>query len=82
MHYRVRCTQNYLRTKYGTYKSVVINFGTINTPSTFITLMNNIFKPLLSKCVIMYLDNIIIFSKSKSQHKEDLKLVFNILKQN
>ena len=50
----------------------------INAPSTFVTLMNNIFKPLLSKCVIVYLDDIIVFSKSESQYKEDLKLVFNI----
>ena len=47
------------RTKYGAYKTVVMNFGMTNTPSTFVTLMNNIFKPLLGKCVITYLDNII-----------------------
>ena len=44
--------------------------------------MFNIFKPLLAKCVIIYLNNIIVFSKTKSQHKEDLKAVFQTLWEN
>ena len=70
------------RTKYGAYKTVVMNFGMTNAPSTFVTLMNNTFKPLLGKCVIIYLIDIIVFSKTKSQHKEDLKVVFLTLWEN
>ena len=61
---------------------MVMEFEMTNAPSTFVTLMNNIFKPLLSNCVIIYLDNIIVFSKTKSQHKEDLKAVFQTLWEN
>ena len=67
------------RTKCGAYETVVMNFGMTNAPSTFVTLMNNIFKPLLGKCVIKYLENIIVFSKTKEDHKKDLKAVFQAL---
>ena len=63
------------RTKYGAYKTVVMNFGMTNAPSTFVTLMNNVFKPPLGKCVIIYLNNIIVFSKTQEQHKQDWKAV-------
>ena len=55
------------RTKYGAYKSVVIYFGMNNAPSTFVTLMNSVFRPHIRKSVVIYLDNIIVFSKSKAQ---------------
>ena len=70
------------RTKYGAYKSIVMNFGMTNTPSTFVTLMNAIFCPLIGKSVVIYLDNIIIFSKSKAQHELDLRNVIKILQEN
>ena len=57
------------KTKYRAHKSVVINFGMTNTLSTLITLMNTIFKPLLSKCVIIYLDDIIVLAKPKKNMK-------------
>ena len=67
------------RKKYSTYKHVIMNFGMTNTPSTFVTLMNSVFWPLIGKSVVIYLDNIIVFSKSSAQHKLDLRNVFNIL---
>ena len=70
------------RTKYGAYKSVVMNFGMTNAPSTFVTLMNSVFQSLIGKSVVIYLDNIIVFSKSKAQHKLDLRNVLNILRDN
>ena len=70
------------RTKYGAYETVVMNIGMTNTPSTFVTLKKNIFKPLLGKCVIIYLNNIIVFSKTKEDHKKDLKAVFQTLWEN
>ena len=70
------------KTKYRAYKSVVMNFSMTNTPSTFFPLMNSIFKPLLRKYVIMYLVDMIIFSKTEKQNKGDFKAVFNILKIN
>ena len=70
------------RTIYSAYETVVMNFGMTNTPSTFVTLMNNIFKPLLGKCVIIYLDDIIVFSKTKEDHEKDLIAVFQTLWEN
>ena len=70
------------RTKYGAYKSIVMNFGMTNAPSTVVTLMNAIFRPLIGKSVVIYLDNIIIFSKSKAQHELDLRNVIKILQEN
>ena len=61
---------------------MLMNFGMTNALSTFVTLMNNIFKPLLGKCVNVYLNNIIVFSKTKSQQKEDLKEVLQTLWEN
>ena len=70
------------RTKYGAYKSIVMNFGMTNAPSTYVTLMNTIFRPLSGKSVVIYLNNIIIFSKSKTQHMLDLRNVIKILQEN
>ena len=53
-----------------------------NAPSTFVTLMNLVFWSLIGKSVVIYLDNIIVFSKSKAQHKVDLRNVLNILRDN
>ena len=72
-------TKTAFRTKYIAYKSVVMNFGMTNAPSTFVTLMNLVFRSLIGKSVVIYLDNIIVFSKSKAQHKVDLRNVLNIL---
>ena len=51
-------------------------------PSTFVTLINTVFKPLLGKCVIIYLDDIIVFSKTKKEHKNHLHQLFDILRKN
>ena len=70
------------RTKYKAYKSIVMNFGMTITPSTFVTLMNAIFCPLIGKSVVIYLNKIIIFSKSKAQHELDLRNAIKILQEN
>ena len=70
------------RTKYGSYESLVMNFGMTNAPSTFVTLMNNIFREYLGKNVVIYLDDIIIFSKTKKQHHQDLRKTLEKLRQN
>ena len=66
------------RIKYGAYKRVVMNFGLTNVPSTFATLMNSVFQPIIGNSVVICQDNIIVFSKSKAQHKFDLRNVLNI----
>jgi len=57
-------------------------FGLTNAPSTFQRLMNGLLKTLLYKCVLVYLDDIIVFSRSFKAHLEDLEKVFQLLKSN
>ena len=53
-------------THYGSFEWLVIPFGLMNTPETFQRVMNNIFHDLLDVCIVIYLDNILIYSKDMS----------------
>ncbi|GJU65918.1 putative reverse transcriptase domain-containing protein [Tanacetum coccineum] len=68
------------RTRYGHYEFQVMPFGLTNTPAVFIDLMNRVCKPYLDKFVIVFIDDILIYSKSKQEHKEHLKLILELLK--
>jgi hypothetical protein len=57
-------------------------FGLTNTPATFQTLINNIFRDLLDVCVIVYLDDILVYSKNKNKHEQHLQQVLQHLKDN
>ena len=70
------------RTKYSSYDSLVMNFGMTNTPSTFVTMMNDIFREDLGKHVVVYLDDIIVYSKTEDQHIQDLRKTLNKLQTN
>ncbi|CAI7793663.1 unnamed protein product [Closterium sp. NIES-53] len=54
-------------------------FGLTNAPTTFHMTMNEAFGPLLDKCVIIYLDDILVYSQDKQQHFVDLEAVFTVL---
>ncbi|GJZ44794.1 putative reverse transcriptase domain-containing protein [Tanacetum coccineum] len=68
------------RTRYGHYEFQVMSFGLTNTSAIFIDLMNRVCKPYLDKFVIVFIDDILIYSKSKQEHEEHLKLILELLK--
>ncbi|KAF8748003.1 hypothetical protein RHS01_11140 [Rhizoctonia solani] len=70
------------RTKYGLYKSLVMTFGLTNAPASFQHFMNELFKDLLDVCVIIYLDDILIYSKDDVTHTQHVHEVLRRLMEN
>ncbi|GJY08204.1 putative reverse transcriptase domain-containing protein [Tanacetum coccineum] len=68
------------RTWYVHYEFQVMPFGLTNTPAVFIDLMNRVCKPYLDKFVVDFIDDILIYSKDKKEHKEHLKAILELLK--
>lgn len=56
-------------------------FGLINAPTTFMDLINCIFCPLLGKCMIIFIDHILLYSPSQEQHEENLRIVLRTLRE-
>ncbi len=70
------------RTRYGSYKFMVMPFGLTHAPSTFCTLMNDIFQEWLNDFVVIYINDILIYSGSLEKHVEHLWKVFQRLREN
>ena len=69
------------RTRYGHYEFLVLPFGLTNAPATFMTLMNDIFREYLDQFIVIYLDDILIYSKTKEDHIQHIRKVLDILRQ-
>ncbi|GKC18275.1 putative reverse transcriptase domain-containing protein [Tanacetum coccineum] len=67
-------------TRYGHYEFQVMPFGLTNAPTVFMDLMNRVCKPYLDKFVIIFIDDILIYSKNKKEHEEHLKAILELLK--
>jgi hypothetical protein len=68
------------RTRYGNYEFVVVPFGLTNAPTTFMCLMNNVLSKFLDIFVLVFIDDILIYSKSMEENEEYLKLVLQVLR--
>ncbi|GKA87969.1 putative reverse transcriptase domain-containing protein [Tanacetum coccineum] len=68
------------RTRHGYFKFTVMPFGLTNTPAVFMDLMNRVCRPYLDKFVIVFIDDILIYFKTREEHVEHLRLVFELLK--
>ncbi|GJW65130.1 putative reverse transcriptase domain-containing protein, partial [Tanacetum coccineum] len=69
------------RTRYGHYEFQVMPFGLTNAPAVFMDLMNRVCKPYLDKFVIVFIDDILIYSKDEREHEEHLKAILELLKE-
>ncbi|GJY00360.1 putative reverse transcriptase domain-containing protein [Tanacetum coccineum] len=69
------------RTHYGYYEFQVMPFGLTNAPAVFMDLMNRVSKPYLDIFVIMFIDDILIYSKSRKEHEGHLRLILKLLKE-
>nr|AAV32204.1 putative polyprotein [Oryza sativa Japonica Group] len=68
-------------TRYGLYECTVISFGLTNAPAFFMNLMNKVFMEFLDKFVVVFIDDILIYSKSEEEHEQHLRLVLEKLKE-
>jgi hypothetical protein len=62
-------------TRYGLYESLVMLFGLTNAPGYFMYLMNSVFMPELDKFVVVFINDILIYSKSKEEHAQHVRVI-------
>jgi hypothetical protein len=86
-YYQIRITEEDVpktafRTPFGLYQFKVLTFGLTNAPATFQSVMNDMLRPYVGKFVVVYLDDILIFSKTAEEHLSHLRQVLQTLREN
>jgi hypothetical protein len=69
------------RTRYGHYEFLVMSFGLTNAPAVFMDLMNRVFRPYLDKFVVVFIDDILVYSNSYLEHEQHLRQVLSTLRE-
>ena len=69
------------KTRYGHYEFLVMPFGLTNAPVAFMDLMNRVFQSYLDRLVIVFIDNILVYSGSSEEHLEHLRIVLQTLRE-
>ena len=69
------------RTSYGHFEFIVIHFGLTNALAAFMDLMHRVFQPYLDQLVVDFVDNILIYSKTKEEHEDHLRIVLHALRE-
>ena len=69
-------------TRYSLYEYTVMSFGLTNAPAYFMYLMNQVFMEYLNKFVVIFIDDVLVYSKNEEEHEEHLRMVYQKLREN
>ena len=68
------------RTRYGHFEFLVMSFGLTNAPTAFMDLMNRVFRPYLDHFAMVFIDDILVYSKTREEHTDHLRIVLQTLR--